>query len=163
MWSKIRLLPLRTLSYCRPSLVFIRPMRAIRSCLSRESRPVLPPTQRSLSWQIMKARAPWSEVMASSQNSRMLEQLTLRTPLTIDATKEQDLDPRPCSYIEHPSVLAHEMMKIEPGEKPSRKLTLRGNQQRGLAASCVVLTMTAHPCLFGRRGSAQPWVSQFRP
>ena len=88
-----------------------------------ESRPVLPPTQRSLSRQIMKAWAPWTEVIASSQNSRMLEQLTLRTPLTIDATKEQDLDPRPCSNIEHPSVLAHEMMKIEPGEKPSRKLT----------------------------------------
>ena len=28
-----------------------------------------------------------------------------------------------CSNIEHPSVLAHEMMAIEPGEKPSRKLT----------------------------------------
>ena len=52
----------------------------------------------------------------------MLEQLTLLTPLTIDVTKEQDLDPRPCSNIDHPSVLAHEMMAIEPGEKPSRKL-----------------------------------------
>ena len=65
-----------------------------------ESRPVLPPTQRSLSRQIMKAWAPWSEVIASSQNSRMLDQLTLRTPLTIAATKEQDLDPRPSSNID---------------------------------------------------------------
>jgi hypothetical protein len=87
-----------------------------------ESRPVLPPTQRSLSRQIMKAWAPWTEVIAFSQNSRMLEQLTLRTPLTIDASKEQHLDSRPCSNIEHPSVLAHEMMAIESGEKPSRKL-----------------------------------------
>ena len=53
----------------------------------------------------------------------MLEQLTLRTPLTIDATKAQDLNPGPCSNIEYPSVLVHEMMAIEPGEQPSRKLT----------------------------------------
>jgi hypothetical protein len=53
----------------------------------------------------------------------MLEQLTLRTPLTIDATKAQDLNPGPCSNIEYPSVLAHEMMAIEPGEQSSRKLT----------------------------------------
>ena len=76
-----------------------------------------------LSRQIMKTWVSWSEVISSSQNSRMLEQLTLLTPLTIDVTKEQDLDPRPCSNIDHPSVLAHEMMAIEPGEKPSRKLT----------------------------------------
>ena len=71
----------------------------------------------------MKAWEPWSEVIASSKDSRMLEKLTLRTPLTIDATKEQDLKPRPCSNNDHPSVLAHEMMAIEPDEKPSRKLT----------------------------------------
>ncbi len=40
-------------------------------------------------------QASWSEVIAFSQNSRMLDQLTLHTPLTIDVTKEQDLDPRP--------------------------------------------------------------------
>ncbi len=45
------------------------------------------------------------------------------SPLTIDVTKDQDLDPRPCSNIEHLSVLGHEMMSIEPGVKPSRKLT----------------------------------------
>ena len=73
MWSKIRQLPLRTLSYYHPSLAFIRPIHAIGSCLRR-------------------------------------------------GNKEQDLEPRPYSNIEHPSVLAHEMMTIEPGENPSRKL-----------------------------------------
>ena len=38
-----------------------------------ESRPVLSPTQRSPSRQIMKAWASWSEVIDSSQNSRMIE------------------------------------------------------------------------------------------
>ena len=126
MWSKIRQLPLRTLSYCHPSPAFIRPLHATGSCLSmgnRDRSRVLPPTQCSLSRQIMKAWAPWSEVISPSQNSRMFEQLTLRTPLTIDVSKEQDLDPRSCSNIEHPSVLACEMMVIEPGEKPSRNLT----------------------------------------
>ena len=57
--------------------------------------------------QIMKEWSPWSEVIASCQNSRMLEQLTLHTPLTIDTTKEQDLDPWTYSNIEHPSDLTH--------------------------------------------------------
>jgi hypothetical protein len=35
----------------------------------------------------------------------------------------QDLNPRPCAVNDHPSVLAHEMMTIEPGEKPTRMLT----------------------------------------
>ena len=73
MWSKIRQLPLRTLSYYHPSLAFIRPIHAIGSCLRR-------------------------------------------------GNKEQDLEPRPYSNIEHPSVLTHEMMTIEPGENPSRNL-----------------------------------------
>ena len=38
-------------------------------------------------------------------------------------TKEQDLNPRSCSNNEYPSVLAHEMMEIEPVEKPSRKFS----------------------------------------
>ena len=124
MWSKIRQLPLRTLSYCLPSPVFIRSLHVIGSSLIRgESRPLLSPTQRSLSWQIMKTWASWSEVITPSQKSRMLEKLTLRTPLTIDSTKEQDLDPQSSSNIDHPSVLTHEMMTIEPGENPSRNLT----------------------------------------
>ena len=87
-----------------------------------ESRQIFSPTQHTPSRQIMKAWTPWSEVITSSQNSRMVEQLILLTPLTIDATKEQDLDPRSCSNIEHPFVVSHEMMVIEPGEKSSRNL-----------------------------------------
>jgi hypothetical protein len=55
-------------------------------------------------------------------STRMLEQLALRTPKTF-TTSEQDLNPRPCSVNDHPSVLAHEMMAIQPGEKPTRMLT----------------------------------------
>ena len=57
----------------------------------------------------------------------MLESLALRTPLTIHATNEQDSNPRPCAVNDHPSVLADEMMSIEPvyqpGEKPTRMMT----------------------------------------
>ena len=53
----------------------------------------------------------------------MLEQLALHTPLTIHATNEQDLDPRPCTVNDHLSVFAHKMMVIDPGEKPTHMLT----------------------------------------
>ena len=53
----------------------------------------------------------------------MLAQLALHTPLTIHATNEQALNPRPCTVNDHPSVLAREMMVIEPGEKPMHMLT----------------------------------------
>ena len=53
----------------------------------------------------------------------MLEQLALRTPKTFHTTSEQDLNPGPCSVNEHPSVLAHEMMTIDPGEKRTFILT----------------------------------------
>jgi hypothetical protein len=46
-----------------------------------------------------------------------------KNPKTFHATIEQDLNPRPCAVNDHPSVLAHEMMAIEPGEKPTRMLT----------------------------------------
>jgi hypothetical protein len=52
-----------------------------------------------------------------------LEQLALRTPKTFHATSEQDWNPRPCAVNDHPSVLAHEMMTIEPGENPTLMLT----------------------------------------
>jgi hypothetical protein len=45
------------------------------------------------------------------------------TPKTFHTTSEQDLNPRPCTVNDHPSVLAHEMMVIEPGEKPPSILT----------------------------------------
>jgi hypothetical protein len=53
----------------------------------------------------------------------MLEQLVLLTPKTFHTTSKQDLSPRPCSVNDHPSVLTHEMMVIEPGEKPTLMLT----------------------------------------
>jgi hypothetical protein len=36
---------------------------------------------------------------------------------------EQDLNPRTCTVNDHPSVLTHEMMEIEPGEKSTHILT----------------------------------------
>ena len=53
----------------------------------------------------------------------MLEKLALHTPLTIHATYEQDLNPRPCSVNDHPSVQTDDMMVIEPSEKPTHMMT----------------------------------------
>ncbi len=53
----------------------------------------------------------------------MIEQIALHTPKTFHTTSEQDLNPRPYTVNDHPSVLAHEMMTIEPGEKPTHMLT----------------------------------------
>jgi hypothetical protein len=53
----------------------------------------------------------------------MLEKLALHTPLTIHATYEQDLNPRPCAVNDHPFVLADDMMANEPNEKPTHMLT----------------------------------------
>jgi hypothetical protein len=53
----------------------------------------------------------------------MLEQLFLLTPKTFHVTSEQDLNPRPFTVHDHPSVLAHEMMTIETGEMPKLMLT----------------------------------------
>jgi hypothetical protein len=63
-----------------------------------EQRKVQPPSQRTLSRQLM-------------------------TPKTFHTTSEQDLKPRPCAVNDYPSVLEHEMMTIEPGEKPTCMLT----------------------------------------
>jgi hypothetical protein len=43
--------------------------------------------------------------------------------MTFHATSEQDLNPRPCVAKDHPSVLAHEVMVIEAGEKPTHMFT----------------------------------------
>ena len=53
----------------------------------------------------------------------MLQQLAFHEQQTINATRVQDLDPRPCADNAHESVLAHEMAAIEPSEIPSRTLT----------------------------------------
>jgi hypothetical protein len=56
-------------------------------------------------------------------STRILEQLALHTPKTFHVTSEQDLNPRPGEVNDHPSVLTHEMMVIESGEKPTHILT----------------------------------------
>ena len=48
--------------------------------------------------------------LTAASNTLMIEQLALHTPVTIHATNEHDLNPRPCAVNDHPSVLAHEMM-----------------------------------------------------
>ncbi len=53
----------------------------------------------------------------------MFEQLGLPTPKTFNTTSEQDLNPRTCTVNDLPSVLAHEMMTIDPGENPTHMLT----------------------------------------
>jgi len=75
-----------------------------------EPRKVQPPSQRTLSRQLMKSWTLWKTTIAAASNTRMLEQLALRTPMTIHATNEQDLNPRSCTSNDHPSVLAHEMI-----------------------------------------------------
>jgi hypothetical protein len=88
---------------------------------------VQPPSQRTLSRQLMSTWSLWKKNMEYVSNTRIitwiLEQLALHTPKTFHTTIEQDLNPRPCAVNDHPSVLAHEMMAIEPGEKPTRMLT----------------------------------------
>ncbi len=88
---------------------------------------VQPPSQRTLSRQLMNAWPLWKTNIDNVSNTRIstriLEQLALRTPKTFHTTIEQDLNPRPCTVNDHPSVLAHEMMVIEPGEKSTLMLT----------------------------------------
>jgi hypothetical protein len=75
----------------------------------------------------MRAWPLWKTNIDNVSNTRistwMIEQLDLHTPKTFHTTSEQDLNPRPCTVNDHPSVLAHEMMAIEPGEKPACMLT----------------------------------------
>ena len=88
-----------------------------------DSRPVMPPSQYTLSRQIMRKWEPWTTNTGKSNNHRMLQQLAFHKQQTIKATTVQDLDPRPCADNAHESVLAHEMGTIEPTEIPSRTLT----------------------------------------
>jgi hypothetical protein len=78
---------------------------------------------RTLSRQLMRAWTLWQTNITTGPNTRMLEELALHTPMTFHTTSEQDLNPRPCSVIDHPSVLVHEMMPIDPGEKSTHLLT----------------------------------------
>ena len=83
----------------------------------------MPPSQHALSKQVMKNWDFWDKSIDNATNKRMLEQLALHKPQTIRATSTSDLDPPPLAAIDHPSVLPHEMVALEPGDPPSRTLT----------------------------------------
>jgi hypothetical protein len=46
--------------------------------------------------------------------------------MTFHSTSEQDLNPRSDTVNDHPSVLSHEMMVIDPGENPTRGIFTMG-------------------------------------
>jgi hypothetical protein len=88
-----------------------------------DSRPVMPPSQRAISKQMMKKWEPWETKTQKSNNSRMLQQLAFHTQQITKAASTQDLDPRPLANNDHPSVLLFEMYAIEPGKPPSWSLS----------------------------------------
>ena len=87
------------------------------------SSPVLPPSQRTISRQIMRNWEPWTTNTGKYNNHRMFQQLVFHKQQTIKDTRVQDLDPRTCGDNGHESVLTHEMTSIQPSEIPSRTLT----------------------------------------
>ena len=89
-----------------------------------DSRPSLPPSQCTLSRQIIRNWEPWTTNTGKSNNNhRMIQQLVFHKQQCIKTTNIQDLDPRPCANNVHESVLTHEMTAIEPIENPSWTLT----------------------------------------
>ena len=82
----------------------------------------MPPSQNALSKQMMKKWEPWETNRRKSNNPRILQQLSLHTEKIIKTTSTQDLDPRPLTNNDHPSVLPFEMHALDPGETPSRSL-----------------------------------------
>ena len=93
------------------------------SRIKGDSRPVMSPSQRALSKQMMKYWGPWETNMKKSTNSRMLQELVFDTEQTIKTTSTKDLDVLPLSNNDHSSVLSFEMYTLESGETPSRTLT----------------------------------------
>ena len=79
---------------------------------SGESRPVLPPSQRTISRQLMRSWSPWKTTIDVISNTRILEKLVLHTPRTIHSTNEQDLNLRTCVINDHPSVLSEIQKEI---------------------------------------------------
>ena len=63
--------------------------------------------------------------IGKSNNHRMLQQFAFHKQKSIRATSVRDIDPRTCTDNAQKSVLTHEMEDIEPGENPSRTLTLK--------------------------------------
>jgi hypothetical protein len=73
--------------------------------------------------QIMGNWESWKSNTETSNNHRMLQQLSFHAQHSVQAASVQDLNPRPCADNIHASVLALEMMAIKPGENPTRTLT----------------------------------------
>jgi hypothetical protein len=65
----------------------------------------------------------WKKKLEASNNHRILQQLDFHVQHFVQTTNTQDLNPRPLADNTHVSVLAHEMMHIEPNENPTRTLT----------------------------------------
>ena len=86
-----------------------------------DSRPVLSPSQRTISRQIMSNWEPW-QTLGSLITTGCFNRWRHKQQ-SIKATSVQDLNPRSCADNDHESVLAHEMTAIEPGENPSRTIT----------------------------------------
>jgi hypothetical protein len=84
---------------------------------------VMPPSQHTLSRQMMKNMDIWVDKIANVTNRRMLEQWALHKPQTIKTTSTEDLDPVSLADNDHPSVLTHELFVLETGDPPSRTLT----------------------------------------
>jgi hypothetical protein len=88
-----------------------------------DSRPVMSPSEHTLSRQVMKNLDIWVDKIENVTNRRILEQLPLHKPQTIKTTSTQDLDPAPLTVFDHPSVLTYELFVIETGDPPSHTLT----------------------------------------
>jgi hypothetical protein len=128
-----------------------------------EPRKVQPPSQRTLSRQLMRAWSLWQTNIATDSNTR-LEQLVLLTPMTFHSTSEQDLNPRSCEVNDQPSVLAHEMMVIEPGGNPTYMLTWKPTSFQVImyVGFNLVLTMITSPYLCGRQNFVKVQVFPFQ-
>ena len=75
--------------------------------------------QHTLSRQIMRNGEPSTTNTGKSNNHRMFQQLDSHKQQTIQTTRVQDLDNRPCEDNAHESVLTHEMTVIDPSENRS--------------------------------------------
>ena len=81
--------------------------------MSWDSRPVLSPSQRTLSRQIMRNWEVWKTNIEKSNNHRMIQQLDFHSQQIIEDTSVQDLEPRPCDDNDHVSVLPHDLNHIK--------------------------------------------------
>ena len=83
--------------------LLLRPLSSLYKVYTRnqelsqpgESRPVMSPSQHTLSKEMMKNMDFREDNIKKATNKRMLEQMALHAPQTIKATSTQDLDPLP--------------------------------------------------------------------